>query len=393
MTHSFFERLLYRFRKQEEFTRDYSPLYAAEFGAVGDWLEFKPDDPLAAWLLDAVNGRTAFDAPILLLAGLHRDVLLGAEGTAVLSSYYPSVTDMALPADKSDKVFRQAFYEAVMARRDSLAEFIQTQTVQTNETGRGIIWLLPVSMTPWKRMHLVDLGASAGLNLVAEQRAFRFFDENGRFQHDLGQGQPVQFQINARGKGPDWERLANPGPQIISRIGCDLRPFPLATKLDQQTLAAFIWPDQTARMLRLREGIAAWRNIQTTAVPVQLFAANLPDDLPGFLQKHIPESSHPVVLYNTFITMYLAERDAALRTHIAAWAENQPRPVLWLQWEPPSNLGINVGSEPEFGWLLWTADLWQNGRHQRWLLGWIHPHGHTGQWLPGIQEWQVYHNA
>ena len=87
----FRQKLLYRFRKQEEFTADYSRLYTRFFGTVADWLEKDESDSVVDWLLTASNGRNAFDIPLLLAAGLHRDVLLQEPGVQELAAFYPSV--------------------------------------------------------------------------------------------------------------------------------------------------------------------------------------------------------------------------------------------------------------------------------------------------------------
>lgn len=52
----------------------------------------------------------------------------------------------------------------------------------------------PCSTPTGRRSNLVDLGTSAGLNLVAERRAYRLQDkETGATLADVGLGEPVQF--------------------------------------------------------------------------------------------------------------------------------------------------------------------------------------------------------
>ena len=404
MSYSFYQRLHHRFRFQQEFARNYSPLYTAVFGVVADWFEADPDDLVVKWLLRAGNGRSAFDVPLLLVAGLHRDVLMGIPAAAELAGFYPSVGGVAtanrlfgaelydenIPSmagyPKPSSRLQAALRSTVLDRRDALAEFIQTFTVQTNETGRGIVWLLPLLLSNWEVVHLVDLGASAGLNLIADQRSFEFFDHNGRSLTTIGQGHPGQFAIDiASGILPELPQ-ARGLPRILSRTGCDLFPFRLETAVDEQTLAAFIWPDQVSRLQRLREGITAFHQVQQGTAPVDLHPVNLPDELLSFLQKTIPSTSHPLILYNTFISMYLAKRGVVLREVIHTWAEQKPRPVLWVQWVPMKNLGGDA-AEPQFGWLLWLADYWENGVHSQWCFGWTHPHGHHLEFLPGITQW------
>ncbi len=119
-------------------------------------------------------------------------------------------------------------------------------------------------------------------------------------------------------------------PKILSRTGCDLHPFQLQTAVDEQTLSSFVWADQIERLQRLREGIAAYHLIKQSSVPIRLHAVRLPEELPLFLENQIALSEEPVVIYNTYIKMYLPDKGAALRTHITQWAEQQQRPVLWM---------------------------------------------------------------
>ena len=374
-------QLTRRFRSQQEFSDGYSPLYARLFGLVGDWLEVGADEELANWLLDAGNGRSPLDISLLLLAGLHRDILNREPGTAELAQYYPTVggkrplTDPQLP-----EILRQT----ILARRDALAPFIQTAAVQTNETSRGIAWLLPLLYTDWEAVHLVDLGASAGLNLAAEARNYRLVD--GEHHLDLGSGQPIQFLMQSHGAFYQ-PPATNRQPQILSRTGCDLAPFRLETAVAEQTLAAFIWADQPHRLERLREGIAAYRQANQSRTPIHLHPARLPEDLPRFLSQHIPnQPNQPVVIYNTYMTAYLDDKGAAMRQHIANWAVTQNRPILWLQWEP-----LWDGPQaPAADLIAWTADYWHNNSHHHWRLAWNHPHGIHIHWQPDMARWAAF---
>jgi hypothetical protein len=174
-------------------------------------------------------------------------------------------------------------------------------------------------------------------------------------------------------------------PRISGRIGCDLRPFLLDSPEAEQTLTAYVWGDQTDRLERLREGIAALREAETGQAPVQLYTSNLPDELGGFLRSRVPAGEVPVVVYNTFMTTYLSDKGASFEETIGQWAAGQSRPVLWLQWEPLRNLDQG----PEYGWCGWTADLWFRSNHWRWFLGWVHPHGTAVQFELGVEAFLV----
>ena len=374
-------RLSRRFRRQQAFAAGYAPLSSRVFGLVADWLGRGADrDQVAAWLLAAGRGRASFDVPLLLLAGLHRAVLGTEVATAELARYYPSAGGTL---DPSGPGLATALRSAILALRPQLAAFLREATVQTNEVARGLCWLLPACCPGWPEMHLVELGASAGLNLVADWRRFRLTDTAGRpLLADLGQGDGDPFVVVAAG---DFVPSApHPLPQVLTRTGCDLAPLDLSVERDAQTLAAFVWADQTNRLTLLRRGMDSFHRAHRQGARVRLHRVDLPSGLAGFLNEHLTfPGDAPILVYNTYLTTYLRDRGASLRPQLAAWAAGQPRPVLWLQWET-----LWQGPRPpEFGWLGWTADLWQQGGHRHWQLAWVQPHGARVQWLPGLAEW------
>ncbi|MCL4870033.1 MAG: DUF2332 family protein [Anaerolineae bacterium] len=379
---NFDTRLYHRFRAQEQFAAAYSPLYAHFFATGAAWAE-QPDHPVTRWLLEIGQARDPFDICLLLAAAIHRDVLAGHAAAHPLTPYYPTVGG---PRSPDDPALPDLWQATILARRKAYTPFLQTNTVQTNETGRGLAWLWPLGHTGWSQLNLVDLGASAGLNLVADRRAYRFTDEaTGEVLADVGQGQPVQFithLLNRHDLPPhSFPAADQPMPHILSRTGCDLHPFGLDSPEQELTLMAYIWGDQPHRLQRLREGITAWHEVMGNAA-APIHPIDLPDELPTFL-AHLPDNGAPVLIYNTWMSSYLKNKGAGLRTHIHHWAQSQTRPTLWTQWEP-----LHDGPEPpHFGWCAWLVDLWQDGQHQQWQLGWIHPHGTTLHLEPGLAAW------
>jgi hypothetical protein len=365
-------RLSRRFRRQQAFAAGYAPLSSRVCGLLADWLEVGADrDPVAAWLLAAGRGRASFDVPLLLLAGLHREVLAGEPAVVELARYYPSAGGALDPAGAG---FAAALRAALLALRPQLAAFLQQASVQTNEVARGLCWLLPACFPGWPGMHLVELGASAGLNLAGRP-----------LLADLGRGEGAPIVVVAAGDGPQY--CPHPLPQVLTRTGCDLAPLDLSVARDARTLAAFVWADQTDRLVLLRRGMDSFHRAHRHGARVQLYRADLPAGLTGFLNEHATfPGDAPILVSNTYLTTYLQDRGAGLRPQLAAWAAGQPRPVLWLQWET-----LWQGPQPpEFGWLGWTADLWQQGEHRHWQLAWVQPHGARVQWLPGLADWTAF---
>jgi hypothetical protein len=382
-------RLAAKFRDQETFSRGYSPLYAHLFGLIAKWLEEAESRPneSAEWLVGSAGDRRSLEVALLLAAGIHRDVLSGEPAAADLRRFFPTAGGDA-PSDSPD--FAPALRQAILARRDVLASFIQQAQVQTNETGRGLCWLLPLLLAGWPSVRLVDLGASAGLNLVAEQRAYRLVDAGSRATlFDLGLGRPVQFQTRCHGFAIDFSGVDGRAlPRIVARDGCDLTPFSLEDHEDELTLMSFVWGDQRDRLERLQEGIAALKRTNCGDAPVSLSPADLPDEMGRFLRHTLDgdDPAVPVVIYNTWMTSYLKDNGQSMGYHIDYWAAEQERPVLWLQWEP-----AHEGDQPpQYGWCAWTADLWHNGAHSHWRLGWAHPHGGEIQLGGGLEEWRRF---
>jgi len=377
-------RLARRFRKQQAFSNESSPLAACLCGVVADRLDANSgDNEFSRWLVGASRRCSSFAVPMLLLAGIHREILFGNAEFAVLGSYFPTIGGTRA-IDK--EAIATELERLILDNREKLALFLAKAMVQTNETSRGLCWLLPTLYVPWPDIALVDLGCSAGLNLVADFRHYALLaPEEGRQCFFVGRGESPQFVLSAKGPfvPPEQQRI----PRICRRLGCDLHPFALASKHDELTLASFVWGDQVKRMARLKEGIAAFHQVNETGAPVHLTAVDLPAGLPAYLhQQFATPSPVPVVLYNTYLTPYLWDKGATLGTIIQDWARSQSQPVLWLQWELPPR-GVEP---PELGWLGWTAELWQKGEHRKWHLAWVHPHGNEVRWQPELTAWAEF---
>ncbi len=392
MTHQ--QELVERFKAQTEFATGYSDLYASLFNIIGKWIE--DGSEIGPWLIEVSKERSPFDVTLLTMAGLHESVLSQHPATAKLSAYYPSVGGTQ-PADEH---LSAILAEAMPNLKEIIGRVIKTATVQTNETGRGSIWLMPLTFTGWDEVELLDLGASAGLNLLAGRRCYEFVSANsGKPIVQLGSGEPEGLVVQTSGEFGTLESLAAGYtlPTITARTGVDLNPFPIDGKSDELRLTSYVWADQLERIERLRRALAILQDNKNSAAPVQLGKVELPGELPPFLER-LPRSNRPLVIYNTYITQYFKDQRPEFDAALIAWAQAQQRPVLWLQWEPRVDwMGESITAE-EFGWCAWSADVWspsaadvwQSGTHQRFLLGWVHPHGLQARMLDGLAEFKSH---
>ena len=202
------------------------------------------DDPVAA---DLVGPDPAWDAPLRLAAGLHF-LVLGGEAS---------------------------WDDPLEEHRDFLREFVATQGVQTNEVQRSWV-LLPLLLRVAQHMEaeafdLVELGPSAGLNLVWDRYRYRYLaGEWGRADAVL------RFEGEERRPVPG--DLLELEPTVRGRIGIDRSPIDVTTDDGARLLRSFVWAGQDDRMRRLDQAIEAVR-----ADPPELVRGDYVEALPEVL--------------------------------------------------------------------------------------------------------------
>jgi hypothetical protein len=116
---------------------------------------------------------------------------------------------------------------------------------QTNEVGRGaalagaLCRLVAEARLP---IRLVEIGASAGLNLRADK--FRITGGGAAYGEPSS---PVQMIGGWLGHAP-----AKAPVQVVSRVGGDLAPVDAVSESGRCKLLAYVWADQVERLDRLR---------------------------------------------------------------------------------------------------------------------------------------------
>ena len=247
----------------------------------------------------------------------------------------------------------------VAAHDEWLAAWIE-RVPQTNEVARaGVLWpgLMEIARRFGPDMELLELGASAGLNLNLD-----------RFAYDLGgvrTGDPASaVQIR-----PEW---SGPPPalapvNIISRIGVDRDPVDLSDPAEVERLTAFVWAGMSERMARLEGALALAK-----AYPPQVEKADLVDWLATRLA--LPQAAGVTrVIFHSIVFQYIPEASRAQVEALLAEAGTHAtaeRPLARLQMEM-----ITFGEAPELRLQLWPG----GGAHE--LLARVHPHGTKIGWL------------
>jgi hypothetical protein len=185
---------------------------------------------------------------------------------------------------------------------------------QTNETGRAgpiMAGLLLLAAEHGQPFELIELGASAGLNLNLDRFGYRLGETSAGDSASRLQLAPV------------WEG-ASPPPAIVTvrdRRGVDQSPIRTADPAQRERLIAYCWADQAERMAR--QGDAA-------DFAERILAAPQPEGLAR-------------VLYHTIFWTYLPpDKQARIRGALArAGADATPaRPLAWLRYELNGEGGV-----------------------------------------------------
>lgn len=250
--------------------------------------------------------------------------LTGALHHAVLSGTAPDLAAAYPGADPDwgmDKVWPRA-RAWLENRADHVRRFIQSAP-QTNETRRSIILLpgfLKLAARFGQPLHLLELGASAGLN----QNLDRYNYETETWSR------PGSSDVTIR---TDW-RADTPehlgaSLEVASRAGCDLSPIDLSDPEQVLRLKCYTWPDQKERLDRLD---AAIRLAQETCVTIER------DDALDWLRSRLedrPKSGVTVVYHSVFLIYPPREQIAAIMKTIreAGEASTPDAPLAWLCYE------------------------------------------------------------
>ena len=284
--------------------------------------EAAADDAVLDLAATVPEGR---QAPHLLLAAVH--YLLARVDDAPLADYYPSLREDPRPLDEG---CYPAFREFCRDRAGDLRPLLEARRTQTNAVRRSAV-LYPAlahvaGQAGDRPLALVELGSSAGLNLVFDR--YRY-DYDGT---TVGPAMaPVTIASHVRGGDPP---LPAESPAVHSRVGIDLHPLDVTDPDDAAWLRALVWPAHTDRRALLDGAIEA-----VGADPPAILAGDAAERLPAVLDS-IPHDV-PVCVFNTLVRYQLSdEADEDLVALLrAAMAE---RPLHWLTGRPTFSGGESL---------------------------------------------------
>jgi hypothetical protein len=310
-----------------------SPLYAELMAAAADDLD---RGGVVAQLFAGLPAPRGSVPQLRLMGALHELVLAGS--VPELARFYPSAGGESPP--------RGAWPSAQVALSDHF-DWIRERlprTVQTNEVGRStvlysvLLWLADRSE---RRLRLLEIGASAGLNLRADRYAYHVGEAT------LGEpGSAVRFE-NPWRPGPRIDLTAAQARlRITHRAGCDLAPLDPSLAEDRRRLLSYIWPDEPDRRQRLQAAL------QIAAVdPLPITRGPASEWLPAELAHRRP--GELTVVWHSVVRQYVAAEEwaAVIECLRAASAAEPDRPIVRIAMEPRRdhvvNFAVSRHAEPD----------------------------------------------
>ena len=285
-----------------------SPLYVGLLSRAAD------DVAVSGVVFDLLRSRAGERGgqalPLRLMASIHRLALLGEEPG--LAAHLPSTG-----GDGRVEGAWEAMVEVISRRADDLDRLLDAP-LQTNEPGRSralISGFLAVAAQTGKPLRILELGASAGLNLNLM-----------RYRFDCGAHVVGDPDSALRFTSAPWPEPIPP-LEVVEARGCDAHPLDPQLPADQLTLRSSVWADQPERF----EALDAALTVAATHPP-RVERAGLTD----WIEAIEPQDGTASVVFHSVVEQYL-EPDVGehlTETMGRLLREATPRaPVAWLSLE------------------------------------------------------------
>ncbi len=299
-------------------------------------------------------------APNLLFASVH--FLLKRAPEQPLATYYASI-HKETRRDPDAHAFI-LFRDFCKAQHEEISNLLLHRRTQTNEPRRGLA-LLPAihlagQLAGGRPLTLVEIGCSAGLNLLFDQYGYRYIDEQGD-EYRAGMTESP-LQLDARLCGRLLPPLKEQTPIIAKRLGIDLAPVDLHNSDDISWLEALVWPEHHDRREHLKKAVVIARDFTLNLYEGDALAL-LPRIAASLDNLEIP------VFYHTYVWQQLrAAQRKQLSHHIAQSAHRFPQAFhLWHERGPslePPKLSLRHFAAGEMASERLLAHC---GAHVRWL--------------------------
>ena len=208
----------------------------------------------------------------------------------------------------------EAFGEFCSNHPQEIRTLVQTRRVQTNEI-RRCSYLMPAfgviaSENPDRPLALVDVGASAGLNLLWDSYRYSYSDGSTYGPADSS------VLVDAETRTP-MPHIPSHFPPVSFRVGIDLSPVDLGDDEEYRWMMALVWPDHTDRA----ELLAAARSIWLENPP-EILTGDALTVLPDVLNR-VPEDAVLCVFHCHTLNQFPVEARSAFREVLIEQSERR----------------------------------------------------------------------
>jgi hypothetical protein len=205
-------------------------------------------------------------------------------------------------------------------------------------------------------LHLVEIGPSAGLNLIWDSYGVRYTRDGRTVATVLPE---AEFVLDCELRGGRDPAVGKP-PLVGSRVGLELNPVDLTSKDDRDWLRALIWPDEVARMRRFERALG----LAEKARP-EIRKGDALELLPDALAE-IPANETACVYHTIAVYQFSKEMRDALENILTVAGLRRPVARLSLEYN---------GLDAELTWIRYA-----DGVRDEKMLAISHPHGRWLEW-------------
>ena len=252
------------------------------------------------------------------------------------------------------------FQDMVEKHRNELAPLISARVTNTNEVGRSALLhaaFRSVAAESGEPLNLIEIGPSAGLNLIWDQYGACYIRGTESFSTEPADAAlmlPCELRSDAV---PPLGRA----PKVTSRVGLELNPVDLSDPDERDWLRALVWPDQVERFARLEKALGIYASERP-----EIRTGDALELLPDAIAR-IPENQPVCVYHSMVIYQFTEEMRQALDDFLIGASLRRP---IW-----------RVGLEGSLqGEVSLTLGRYDDGRKQVRTLALCHPHGAWMEW-------------